>query len=292
MSQLAALLERLAARVENASVLDRPADLLQRVSDRLPPGTVKDVLSGTPTGHPLHPALVAVPIGAFAGAALLDATGDDAAASRRLIGFGLLAAVPSAAAGLSDWGDTEGAERRVGVAHALGNTAGLGLLAASWLARRSPGGGKALALAGLGAIGVSGWLGGHLTYALGVGVDTTAFQQPPDDWTDACAEVDLAEGEPHAATVADMPVLLVRHHGALRAIGDRCTHRGAPLHEGRLVEGSVQCPWHGSRFALADGAVVRGPASRPQPAFETRVVDGRVQVRRGEARALRTNPTS
>lgn len=286
------LLDRLATAIEHATFLDRPADLLQGLTRRLPPGVVKDVLSGTPVGHPTHPLLVTVPIGAFVGATVLDVTKGDPAASRRLVGLGLLAAVPSAATGLSDWSDTDGAERRIGLVHAVGNVTGLALLGLSWFRRRSGDGGEGLTLAGLGALGVSGWLGGHLAYALGVGVDTTAFQRPPTDWTDALAEADLADGRPHAATVEDTPVLLVRHQGELRAIGDRCTHRGAPLHEGSLVDGCIECPWHGSRFALADGAIVRGPATRPQPAFEARVVDGRVQVRRAEVRSLRLNPTS
>ena len=84
----------------------------------------------------------------------------------------------------------------------------------------------------------------------------------------------------------------MRHEGRLRALGDRCTHRGAPLHEGTLVDGCIECPWHASRFSLDDGAVVRGPATRPQPAFEVQVSGGRVRVRRDEERALRRNPAS
>jgi nitrite reductase/ring-hydroxylating ferredoxin subunit len=85
------------------------------------------------------------------------------------------------------------------------------------------------------------------------------------------------------ARVGRNDVLLVRSGGAVLALSDRCSHRGGPLHEGELVDGCVQCPWHGSRFVLADGSVARGPASRPQPAYETRVVAGRVQVRRSGA---------
>lgn len=292
ISRLSAALEHLVQRIENASVLDPAADLGQKLTSRLPAGAAKDLLSGTAMGHPLHPALVAVPIGAFAGAAVLDATDTDPAASRRLIALGLLSALPTAVSGLSDWGDTEGAERRVGVVHALCNTVGLGLLTASWWRRRcgENDGAHGLALAGLGIIGFSGWLGGHLAYALGVGVDTTAFQTLPTDWTDACAADDLNEGEPHGVMVDGTPVLLVRDRGSLRALSDRCSHRGAPLHEGTVTDGCVQCPWHGSRFDLADGSVLRGPATRPQATLEARVIDGRVQVCRQEQRALRVNP--
>ncbi len=292
MPPISQLLERIVAAIESAGVLDRPADVGQRLTASLGPGAVTDAMSGTAVGHPAHPLLVTVPLGAFASAIALDLVDGDATARRQLIGLGLLSALPTAATGLVDWGDTEGAERRVGVVHAAANTVGLTLMTASWISRRAGGSGRALALAGFGAMGVGGWLGGHLTYALGVGVDTTAFSKPPTDWADACAEDELRDDEPIAVTVEGTPVLLVRHHGQVTALGDRCTHRGAPLHEGPVVGGCIECPWHGSRFDLVDGSVQRGPATRPQPVLQVRVVDGRVQVRRDEQRALRLNPTS
>lgn len=175
--------------------------------------------------------------------------------------------------------------------HALINAVALGLYAGS-LATRSPPRRGLLLRSGAGLLCTGGWLGDHLAYALGVGVDTTAFQKPPADWTDACQEEQLRDNEPLAVTVADTPVMLLRQGYAIRAIGDRCTHRGAPLHEGTISDGCIQCPWHGSRFALTDGAVRRGPATRPQPVFDVRVLNGRVQVRRSEQRTLRLNPTS
>jgi nitrite reductase/ring-hydroxylating ferredoxin subunit len=77
-----------------------------------------------------------------------------------------------------------------------------------------------------------------------------------------------------------VPVLLSRLDGGIVALDDRCTHRGGPLHEGVVADGCVTCPWHGSTFDLRTGYVVSGPASRPEPRFEVRTVDGRVQVRR------------
>lgn len=273
-----ALLDRLTSRLAGAAGLDAVADPLQKAVTSLPPGRVKDTLSGTPSGHPLHPALVAVPIGTFAGVALLDAVDADPRTTRRLLGMGILSVAPTAAAGLSDWGDTGGGERRVGVVHALCNVAATLLMAASWWRRRT-GGGRVLSTLALGLLGFSGWLGGHLAYARGVGVDVTAFEDEIPDWTDAMADVDLRPDAPAVARVGRNDVLLVRHEGEVHAIADRCSHRGGPLHEGELVDGCIQCPWHGSRFLLSDGATARGPASRPQPAYETRVVEGRVQVR-------------
>jgi nitrite reductase/ring-hydroxylating ferredoxin subunit len=69
----------------------------------------------------------------------------------------------------------------------------------------------------------------------------------------------------------------------VRVLADQCTHLGGPLHQGRVatVDGvdCVTCPWHGSVFQLADGAVRHGPATARQPAFDTRVTgSGLVQV--------------
>ncbi len=274
-----ALLDSLARRLASASAVDTIADPLQALVQRVPPGNVKNVLSGTPAGHPLHPALVAVPIGAFTSVAVLDAVGTHPAATRRVLGFGILSVAPTAAAGLSDWGDTSGGERRIGVVHALGNVAATALMAASWWRRGRGHDGRALSTAGLGLLAFSGWLGGHLTYALGTGVDVTTFEDKITDWTDAMAEADLTAEALAVARVEGNDVLLVRHDGQIHAIADRCTHRGAPLHEGELVDGCVQCPWHGSRFLLDDGSIARGPASRPQDTYTVRVVDGRVQVK-------------
>ena len=188
--------------------------------------------------------------------------------------------------------DTEGAEKRLGLAHAAANYTALGLYTGSWLARRrgKHARGVSLALAGSSVLTVGGWLGGHLSYALGVGVDTTAFQQLPTDWVDVAAESDVTDS-PAEFDAAGVPVLLVRDGGQVRALADRCTHRGAPLHEGEISDGCVVCPWHDSTFRLDDGSIERGPATRPQPAFDVRVADGRVSVRRAEEpRSLRTNP--
>lgn len=227
------------------------------------------------------------------GRRVLDLTGTDRAAARRLVALGLLSAVPAAITGTNDWLTTSGAERRVGLVHAALNDAALLTYGASWLARRRGrhARGVALALAGFGLAGLAGWLGGHLAYALGVGVDTTAFQALPGEWTDAGAEAEIPDSRGIRVEVAGVPVLLARDGGHIVALADRCTHRGGPLHEGEFADGCVVCPWHGSSFALADGSVRGGPATRPQTTLQVRVESGRVQVRRaGEPRTLRTNP--
>lgn len=282
-------------RIESAELLDQPAELLSGlISKAIPAGPIKDLLSGTQLGHPAHPMLVTVPIGAWVSVSVLDLFGGKAArgAAKKLVAFGALAALPTAATGASDWSDTLGAERRVGLVHALGNYAALGVYGMSYLARRrgKHARGKALALAGAGLLAVTGYLGGHMTYAYGVGVDTTAYQGAPEDWTDVAADTDVREGQATYVEANGVPVLLSRVNDRIVAIFDRCTHRGGPLHEGRIEGDCVECPWHGSRFRLVDGSVLRGPAQLPQPRVEVRITGGRVLVRRTEERALRSNP--
>jgi nitrite reductase/ring-hydroxylating ferredoxin subunit len=90
----------------------------------------------------------------------------------------------------------------------------------------------------------------------------------------------LSEGKPTATDVNGVGVMFYRHDGTIDAIADRCSHRGCSLHQGTVNDDeSVTCPCHGRTFRLSDGAILRGPASAPQPSFETRVRDGKVEVR-------------
>lgn len=104
-----------------------------------------------------------------------------------------------------------------------------------------------------------------------------------DGWTPAMPLADLGDRRAVRLDVDGSDVLLVRNGDEVFAIGNRCSHQGAPLHKGPVRFGgslrTVQCPLHGSTFELASGKVMRGPATAPAPAYETRVADGIVQVR-------------
>jgi nitrite reductase/ring-hydroxylating ferredoxin subunit/uncharacterized membrane protein len=273
-------------RLERLTALDKVATPLQAVVGRLvQPRLVRNILSGTDVGHPVHPVLTDVPIGAWSMASLLDAVGGPSAAPAAdlLVGAGILAAVPTAATGLNDWADTYGAETRIGVVHAGANVAALALYVTSFVARRrgQRARGKALGLAGLTVLLAGGYLGGHLSFVRGVNVNHTAFEHRPEDWTAVLPDAELGAGEHRKVLAGEAPVLLVRDGGGLRALASTCSHAGGPLDEGEFTDGCVICPWHGSTFRLEDGSVVRGPASTPQPAYETRVRDGWIEVRAG-----------
>jgi nitrite reductase/ring-hydroxylating ferredoxin subunit len=278
------LLHALSERLARTAALDAPADRVAAgVRGLLGRGLVKDVLSGVPLGHPLHPALTDAVIGTWTSATLLDLVGGEESrpAADKLVAAGLLASLPTAAAGASDWADTAGEPRRLGTLHALANSTSLALYGASYAARRRGRRrlGVALGLAGATTVGVGAWLGGALSYERGIGVDETVFDRHPGEWTTAARFEELVDDQPHAARVAGEDVVLVRRGERVFALADRCNHRSGPLHEGTLEDGCLVCPLHGSTFRLEDGAVARGPATVPQPAFDVRVDDGRVEVR-------------
>jgi len=278
------LLEQAMKRLERAEALDEPAEMLVKlVGPATRPRLVKNALSGTWLGHRFHPLLVPLPIGFWTGALLFDliATRRARWAADTLVGAGIVAAVPTAAAGLSDWADAEPDGRRVGLVHASCNTLALLCYSSSLVARllgwRKAGVG--MGLAGATAISAGGVLGGHLTYVQAVGVEKKRFAGGPSSWTPVLDAADLAEGAPRVVRADDTEVLLVRDGGGLHALWASCTHECGPLAEGRFADGNVICPWHGSTFRLADGKVVRGPAAASQPVYETRVVDGKIEVR-------------
>jgi len=274
-------------RLERASGLDPATSAMTRaVQAVLPAGPVKDALHGRWLGHPVHPLLVALPIGLWSGASLLDLTpGDTRAAARRLVGAGVLSVLPTAAAGYADWSELGTFERpkRVGLVHAAANAATTAVYAASWLARRrgDEATGRGLALLGLAGLAVGGYLGGHLAYSEGVGMDRNADEPPePLEWTDAAAGADVADGALVRVDVEGQQVLLTRRGGRVQAIGAVCSHYGAPLEDGEVDdEGCVVCPWHSSRFRLEDGSVARGPAVSPQLSYDVREAGDRLQVK-------------
>jgi nitrite reductase/ring-hydroxylating ferredoxin subunit/uncharacterized membrane protein len=279
----------LADAVERAEGLDPLAEKTAAVVKPLvPDGPIKEILAGTWLGHPLHPVLTDVPIGAWISAGFLDVFGGAKSrdAARMLIGIGTLAALPTALAGVADWLDTDGEARRVGLVHAAGNVGALGLYYLSWKARRRGHQLRGVAwsmLASGGAVGTA-YLGGHLSFAQGVGVDETTFEEGPKSWKAVDVAPDrLADGKKVRATVGSVRVLLYRSGDRIYALSDHCSHRGCALAAGK-IEGSgddavVVCPCHGSTFRLADGAVVHGPATAPQPAYEARISREQVEVR-------------
>ncbi len=267
------------SRLEQDSRLDRIVTVGQRAARLVKPGKIRDALHGVWLGHPLHPVLVQAPTGAWLSASILDFTGGDEKASRRLVAAGLIAAVPATAAGAADWSEQHEQQMRVGVVHAAGNLAALSLYGAS-LISRAPRLSRVLRLAGLAVVSASGLLGGHISFRLAGGANH-AEEVPhlvEPGWQYLMLASDLPEGKPARQMVGEVPVVAIRSGGDVYVLADRCSHMSGPLSDGELADGCLTCPWHGSVFRIADGSVARGPATAPQPAFEVREAGGALQV--------------
>ncbi|MCD0486217.1 Rieske (2Fe-2S) protein [Streptacidiphilus sp. ASG 303] len=269
--------------------LDGVVAAVQRAVRGLPLGPLRDVLHGRQVGHPLHPALVQLPMGAWMSASVLDLVPGASRGARVLVGAGVVAAAPAALAGWVDWAEQHEQQMRTGLVHAASNVLAVGLYAGSWAARGRgrEGLGKALALAGLSAAGAGGFIGGHLAYRQGAGANKAEpvphLVEP--GWHTVGRMEEFPAGAPVRRAVGEVPVLVVREAGGeVHVLADRCSHLSGPLSEGEVADGCVTCPWHGSVFRLADGRNVRGPATAPQPSFEARVRDdGTVEVRLPDA---------
>lgn len=278
------LARELVDRIGDSTTLDAPAD---RVADAVRGWfgwrPVKNALSGVWLGHRLHPMLTDMVIGTWLSAGVLDLFGDteDERAAQRLVGAGLVSAVPTVAAGLSDYSDLYDHGRRVAFVHALAADAASVLQLASLLARRAghPRRGRWLSLAAMGTVAGAGYLGGHLSYVLGVGVDHTAFDEGPKVWEDAGIATADVSAHPRVVIAGEHEVMVVRVAGRVVALANRCSHAGWPIADGEVADGCITCPYHDSVFRLTDGAVVRGPAASPQLRYEARDDDGRLQIR-------------
>ncbi|HEY1570306.1 MAG TPA: Rieske 2Fe-2S domain-containing protein [Pseudonocardiaceae bacterium] len=275
-------------RIAAATWLDRAAGAVRTATAKtLRPGRFKDALHGVWLGHPLHPALAQFPLGCFTGAAVLDLTDASGGAADRLIRWGLLGSAPAAIAGLADYADGHEEQQRIGVVHAAANVSAIACYLGS-LRLRSVGsrqGGVALGLLAYGLAAGAAALGGDLAFRWAAGPNHAAEvpHAGPADWTDLGAVTEFAERKPQRRMAGLIPVMVVARSDGFVVLHDRCGHMAAPLYQGELTSRAgvdcVVCPWHRSVFRLADGAVVNGPATAPQPVLDTRVLDGRLQAK-------------
>ncbi len=285
--------EALIKVVEQQEALDQLSDQIQPLVRNAfksagPAGReLKNIFHGTWLGHPLHPVLTDVPLGAWTAALALDAM--ESISGRRELGagadaaiaVGLVGAAGAAVTGLTDWSETDGRARKVGLLHGLLNVGATVLYTTSLVLRRKQKrtAGVGFAMLGYAVSSASAYLGGHLVFSEQIGVNHAAAQEMPKEFVPVLSDAELREGELKRADAGGVPVLLVRCEGDVCALAHTCSHLGGPLSEGKLEGDVVQCPWHGSRFNVRDGSVVDGPATFPQPRFETRVREGQIEVR-------------
>ncbi len=248
---------------------------------------IRNILNGVWLGHPLHAAITDVPIGTLTTGFVLDYLGL-LTGNRRLwrfadtlTGIGAGTAAAAAVAGLADYSEIQGEQRRVGIAHALLNTLALICYVGSLLRRRSGDRGGAISLSTLGfaLLFASADLGGRMVYHLGTLVSRQAWTKGPSEFTPVMSSAALPEGQMRLARAGDMDVVVARIDGQVYALGNTCTHWGCALSEGRLEDTSVICHCHGSTFDFVDGHVINGPASSPEISFDVRERNGQIEVR-------------
>ncbi|WP_162909816.1 DUF2231 domain-containing protein [Aggregatilinea lenta] len=249
---------------------------------------VADVLHGTWLGHPLHPVLTDITIGAWTLAPLFDLLGlmgrskGARETGDRLVALGTASAAATAVTGWADFSTIPNPAARTGLVHGVLNVCALVLNVLSMGARRKGNhvGGTLTSMFALSVATLSAYLGGDLVFRHKVGVNhAPAHRGKPEDWTRVLPEGELIEHTPIRIEVEDVPVLLYRYGGMVYALGATCSHAGGPLEQGMFDGTCVECPWHQSVFDLRDGAVVHGPATYQQPTYQTRIEDGQIELR-------------
>lgn len=290
--------------LDRETFLERYAEPIQKVLNTFflesgPIGRkIGDFLNGVWLGHPVHPMITDVPVGAWTAAAALDlfeaGSGEPGLgkAADLAVAVGVAGAVGSAVSGLADWQYTVGETRRTGFNHAVLNTVALSLYIASMFARgrRNRALGRSLAFTGYTIAALSAYLGGDMVYRQKMGVNHAPEEIDVKDFVPVMALADLQENKLTLAMLPNLPIVLLRRGEQVYALAETCAHLGGPLADGKVTtspEGvpAVVCPWHYSTYNMDNGDVIEGPSSYSQPCFETRIRDGQVEVRHRAAEA-------
>jgi nitrite reductase/ring-hydroxylating ferredoxin subunit/uncharacterized membrane protein len=246
---------------------------------------IKDFLNGTWLGHPVHSALTDVPIGSLTVAIVLEVIGQPVGADIALL-VSVLAMLAAAVTGLADYTDTDGTARMRATVHSTVMIVALVVFAISLLIRAGnpPDRTVAVVLLVIGylIISLGAAIGGDLVYLIGTHVNRHAWRGAGAKWVplDLGDLTDIPQGGPTKAKAGPNTLILVRTGDTVLALHEQCAHAGGPLSEGQIVDGCIQCQWHGSRFRLDNGHVARGPSMYDQPAYESRKADTGWEVRR------------
>src|SRR5215813_14103748 len=252
------------------------------------------------SSHPIHPMLVAFPIGLWIASWIFDILGSirDSnylwAASFYCAVFGICGALLAAVPGAIDWltvvPPNSSAKNR-GAIHGSLNV--LILIAFLVIAFRrgsaaNPADGIELTISTIAIVtlGISGWLGGTLAYRNQIGVDRRYAgagqlkERTLDSWErPVCNQSELGDGQVMLAKIQNERVVVARCSDGMVAFSDHCTHKGGPLSDGALVGCTIQCPWHGSQFDIRSGRVVAGPAREKIKTYDIEIRAGEVYVK-------------
>jgi nitrite reductase/ring-hydroxylating ferredoxin subunit len=253
-----------------------------------PLGPLKDLAHGRWLGHPVHAATTDVPIGALTVTIVLDLLDQRYAADVSLV-VGILAMLVSAVVGAADYSDTDGTPLQRATIHStlmvvalVVYLVSLALRAGNPVDRTVP---VVLSILAYLVMTAGAYVGGDVVYALGNMVSRHAFRGAGGKWLPLEIDGgiglgDLAPGQPVKGKLGINTLVLVRDGENVHALHETCAHAGGPLSQGKVVDGCIQCPWHGSRFRLSDGVAQRGPTVYDQPRYEVRVGDSGPEARR------------
>lgn len=250
-------------------------------------------------GHPIHPMLVAFPVAFLVGAVGFDLVGyfKDSASLWTTGGYlalaGIATAVLAAVPGLIDYWYTvppRSSARKRATIHMVVNLSAVALFALAALLRGGPSQPPAIlhiviAVVALASLSVGGWLGGELVAKNQISVvnryaDLGRWQEitvTDDGKPVVVAQADeLKVDQMKLVRTGDKRIVLARTAKGYTAFDDRCPHKGGSLAGGMLIGGTVQCPWHGSQFDAATGALKCGPATVAVKHYEVEERDGSI----------------
>jgi 3-phenylpropionate/trans-cinnamate dioxygenase ferredoxin subunit len=104
-------------------------------------------------------------------------------------------------------------------------------------------------------------------------------EAPASRWVRVCAQSELLPGEFKVAWDGDTAIAVFNIDGELYAVEDVCTHDGGELAGGEIHGHEVECPRHGARFDLRNGAAMCPPACEPIATFPVKVENAQVYTR-------------
>jgi nitrite reductase/ring-hydroxylating ferredoxin subunit/uncharacterized membrane protein len=237
---------------------------------------IKDFLNGTWLGHPVHAVVTDVPIGALTVSIIADLIGQPLVADVTML-VGVLAMVASAVTGAADYTDVHGKAGNRATVHSTLMVVALVVYTISLVIRAGDPVGRALpivlAIVGYLILSLGANIGGDLVYLIGTNVNRHAWRGAGTKWVaiDLGGLPDIPQGGPTKLKAGINELAVIRDGDRILALHAQCAHAGGPMAEGTIIGGDrLECPWHGSRYKLADGHVVRGPAMYDQPAYEVR----------------------
>jgi nitrite reductase/ring-hydroxylating ferredoxin subunit/uncharacterized membrane protein len=241
---------------------------------------IQNFLNGTWLGHPVHSVVTDVPVGAMTVSIVADLIGQPLVADVSML-LGVLAMVAAAVTGLADYTEVDGNARTRATVHGTLMVVTLVLYVMSLVIRSGNPADRlvaiVLAIAGYLLLALAAAIGGDLVYLIGTHVNRHAWRGAGTKWIalDLGGLPDIPQGGPTKLKAGINELAVIREGDRILALHAQCAHAGGPLAEGTVVDGDrLQCPWHGSRFKLADGHVVRGPAMYDQPAYDVRRAEG------------------